>query len=276
MKPITNIKKLNKIANNIRQNIIKMLLKAGSGHSAGALGMADVFTALYFNILKHDPKRPNWPERDRVILSNGHICPVWYATLAEAGYFSKTKLATMRQLGSPLQGHPLYHSLPGIENTSGPLGQGIATAAGMAYAIQKLRQGRERVFCLESDGEHDEGQTWEAVMFAAKYKLSNLTVIVDRNHIQITGPTEKVMPLDSLKKKYEAFNWRVIEIDGNNIEAIIKACNQAKKISTRPVCVIANTIPGKGVSFMENNFEWHGRVPNQEETRLALRQLLVK
>ncbi|OGY92633.1 MAG: transketolase [Candidatus Komeilibacteria bacterium RIFCSPLOWO2_02_FULL_48_11] len=270
---ITNIKKLNKIANNIRQNIITMLLKAGSGHSAGSLGLADVFTALYFNVLKHDPKRPNWQERDRVILSNGHICPVWYATLAQAGYFPKRELWTLRQLGSPLQGHPRYHSAPGIENTSGPLGQGISVAAGLAYAIHELQKSHENVFCVTSDGEHDEGQTWEAVMFAAKHKLPNLTVIIDRNNIQISGQTEQVMPLDSLKDKYQAFNWHVIEIDGHNMEEIIAALNKAKSIVERPVCVIANTIPGKGVDFMEYNYEWHGKAPNTEEAERALRQL---
>ncbi|MDP1709372.1 MAG: transketolase, partial [Candidatus Komeilibacteria bacterium] len=197
-KEILNIKKLNKIANNIRQNIIKMLSLAGSGHAAGSLGMVDVFTAFYFNILKHDPKRPNWRDRDRLLLSNGHICPVWYATLAESGYFPKRELWSLRQLGSPLQGHPYYHSLPGIENTAGPLGQGISVAVGMAYALHYLQKSSANVYCLMSDGEHDEGQTWEAIMFAAKYKLPNLTVVIDRNNIQIDGPTEHVMPLDSL------------------------------------------------------------------------------
>lgn len=252
-----------------------MLAQAGSGHTAGSLGMADVFTALYFNVLKHNPKQPNWPLRDRVILSNGHICPVWYAALAEAGYFPKAKLATLRQLDSPLQGHPLYHSLPGIENTSGPLGQGVSVAAGVAYAL-RLKKTNPHVFCLSSDGEQNEGQVWEAVMFAAKYKLSNLTIIVDRNHIQIDGPTEKVMPLDSLKKKYEAFNWQVFEIDGHKMEEIIAAFKKARAAANRPVCVIANTIPGKGVSFMENKYEWHGKAPNQEEAARALRELNIK
>lgn len=268
-----NLRQLKKTANNIRENIIKMLVKAGSGHSAGPLGMADVFTALYFNVLKHDPKRPNWRERDRVILSNGHICPVWYATLAEAGYFNKRELWTLRQLGSGLQGHPHYHSLPGVENTAGPLGQGVSVAVGMAYALNKWENSKANVFCLTSDGEHNEGQTWEAVMFAAKHSLANLTLIIDRNNIQIDGPTEKVMPLDSLRAKYEAFNWHVLEVDGHNIEEIISACNKAKAIVERPVCIIAYTIPGKGVDFMEYDYKWHGNPPNQEQAKIALREL---
>jgi transketolase len=273
--PITNIKQLNKIANNIRQNVIKMLLKAGSGHSAGPLGMADVFTALYFTVLKHDPHRPNWKERDRVILSNGHICPVWYATLAEAGYFPKRELWTLRRLGSGLQGHPHRGELPGVENTSGPLGQGMSVAVGLAYGLYHLSKSKAQVYCLASDGEHDEGQTWEAIMFAAKHKLPNLTVIIDRNNIQIDGPTESVMPLDSLREKYEAFNWHVLEIDGHNIAEIIAACGEAKAITEKPVCIITHTIPGKGVDFMENNYLWHGKTPNEQEAEEALRQLLL-
>ena len=235
--------------------------------------MADVFTALYFNVLNHDPKRPNLKDRDRVILSAGHICPVWYATLAEAGYFPKRELWTLRKLGSGLQGHPHYHSIAGIENTSGPLGQGISIAAGMAYAIRYFQKSNEMVYCIMGDGEQNEGQVWEAVMFAAKYTLPNITVIIDRNNIQIDGPTEDVMPLDSLKAKYEGFNWHVIEVDGHNIEEIIDACNKAKAIVERPVCIIAHTIPGKGVKFMEGKYEWHGKPPKSAEAREALRQL---
>ncbi|MAG28557.1 transketolase [bacterium] len=273
MQPITDIKKLNKIANSIRQNIIKSLEQAKSGHSAGPLGMADVFTALYFNVLNHDPKRPNLKERDRVILSAGHICPVWYATLAEAGYFPKRELWTLRKLGSSLQGHPHFHSIAGVENTAGPLGQGISIATGMAYAIRYFQKSNEMVYCIMGDGEQDEGQVWEAVMFAAKYMLPNLTVIIDRNNIQIDGPTEEVMPLDSLKDKYEGFNWHVLEVDGHNIEEVIDACNKAKAIVERPVCIIAHTIPGKGVKFMEGKYEWHGKPPKSDEAREALHQL---
>src|SRR5581483_2875924 len=204
--------RLQTTANRIRQDVIKMLVAAGSGHSAGPLGMADVFTTLYFQVLRHDPRRPDWPERDRLVLSNGHICPVLYATLAEAGYFPVAELATLRQLGSRLQGHPHREKLPGLETSSGPLGSGLSQAAGMALVAK--RDGlRWRTYCLMSDGEHEEGNTWEAVMFAAKYRLHNLCAILDRNNIQIDGFTEEVMPLEPLKAKYEAFNWHVLEID---------------------------------------------------------------
>lgn len=266
------MERLKKKANAIRQDIVKMLLAAGSGHSAGSLGMADVFTALYFSVLKHDPKKPAWTERDRVVLSNGHICPVLYATLAHAGYFPKKELATLRQLGSRLQGHPHRGSLPGIENTSGPLGQGLSQAVGMAIAARMDKQ-KHVVYCLISDGEHDEGQTWEAVMLAGKLKLDNLTCIMDRNNIQIDGMTEDIMPLESLKAKYEAFNWHVIEIDGHNIQEIIDACAMAKAIVEKPVMILAHTIPGKGVDFMEFKYEWHGKPPNKEEAKLALHEL---
>lgn len=269
---LSDIKKLQEKANLIRQDIIKMLLEAGSGHSAGPLGMADIFTALYFNILKHDPAKPDWQERDRLILSNGHICPVRYATMAHAGYFPISELKTLRKLGSRLQGHPHRTALPGIETTSGPLGSGLSQAAGLALA-GKLNQARWRVICLMSDGEQEEGNTWEAAMFAGKYKINNLTALIDRNNIQIDGFTEDIMPLENLKAKYEAFNWHVIEIDGHNFEEIISAFNQAKAIFEEPTVIIAHTIPGKGVSFMENKFEWHGKPPNKEEAQIALEEL---
>ncbi len=259
-------------ANSIRQDIIKMLLEAGSGHSAGPLGMADVFTALYFKILNHDPKRPDWPERDRLVLSNGHICPVLYATLAHAGYFPKEELLTLRKLGSRLQGHPHRTSLPGLETTSGPLGSGLSEACGMALA-GRMDGAKWRVYCLISDGEQDEGNTWEAVMLAGKYRISNLVAIMDRNNIQIDGFTEDVMPLDDIKAKYEAFNWYVIEIDGHNFEQITSACMEAKTIFEKPTLIIARTIPGKGVDFMEHKFEWHGKPPNAEEAKKALDEL---
>ena len=261
------------MACNIRQDIIKMLLKAGSGHSAGPLGMADVFTALYFSgVLKHDPKKPNWPERDRVILSNGHICPVLYATLARAGYFPVKELLSLRKLGSRLQGHPHRGSLPGIENSSGPVAHSSSVAVGLAYAF-KMDKKKNLVYCLVGDGEQDEGQTWEAVMFAGKHKLDNLCFLMDRNNIQIDGYTENVMPLEPLKTKYEAFNWHVIEVDGHNIEAIVDAINQAKAIFEKPVMIICHTIPGKGVEFMEWEYSWHGKAPKPEEARKALKQL---
>mgnify|MGYP001600135497 CR=1 FL=1 len=282
---------LEKIANTIRQDIIAMLLAAGSGHSAGPLGMADVFTALYFgDVVKHDPKHPDDPNRDRVILSNGHICPVWYATLAHAGYFDRSELKTLRKLGSRLQGHPQRGSLPGIENTGGPLGQGLSQALGLAEAA-RLDAGSQHptgeagqlhpsgvgrpyhVWCLMSDGEHDEGQTWEAILYAGKRKLSNVTAILDRNHIQIDGTTEAVMPLEPLRKKYEAFNWYVLEVDGHNIPHIIDALDEARAIAEQPTLIIAHTIPGKGVDFMENDFVWHGKPPNAAEAKKALHEL---
>lgn len=253
----------------IRSSIISMLLAAGTGHSAGSLGMADVFAALYFNVLKHDPQNPAWPDRDRLLLSNGHICPVLYATLAEVGYFSKNELATLRKFGSPLQGHPHFGSLPGVENTSGPLGQGLSQAAGLAYAFS-LDQKQNLVYCLLSDGEHQEGQTWEAYMFAAKYGLYNLTAIIDRNNIQIEGRTEHIMPIEPLRAKLEAFGWHVQEVDGHNLEAIIDACHQAQAVSSAPSAIICHTIPGKGVDFMEGDYRWHGTPPNVGQAKQAL------
>jgi transketolase len=264
--------KLTVSANAIRQDIIKMLLAAGSGHSAGPLGMADVFTALYFEILNIDPQKPGWPERDRVVLSNGHINPVWYATLAHRGYFPVSELATLRKLGSRLQGHPHIGEPPGVENSGGPLGQGLSQAIGMALAAN-LDGKRWRVHALLSDGEHDEGQTWEAVMLAGKEKLHNLTAWVDRNNIQIDGFTEDVMPLEPLRGKYEAFNWHVLEIDGHNFDEIIAAAREAEAIYEKPTVIICHTIPGKGVDFMEADFAWHGKPPDAEQAKEALKQL---
>lgn len=270
--PKYKIEELQKIANDIRKDIIKMLVAAGSGHSAGPLGMADVFTALYFSIMNHDPKNPFWEDRDRLILSNGHICPVRYAAMAHAGYFPISELKTLRHLGTRLQGHPERLRLPGVETTSGPLGSGLAQASGYAYAA-RMDGKRFRVFCITSDGEHDEGNHWEAVFFAGKYNLSNLTLIVDRNNIQIDGHTEDVMPLEPLVDKYRSFNWSVIEIDGHNIETIIDAVDQARAIYENPTVIIAHTIPGKGVDFMENNPAWHGKPPTPEEAKIALKEL---
>jgi len=269
---ITNLKNLKLIANTIRQDIIKSLLAAGSGHSAGPLGMADVFTALYFNVIKHDPKNPLWDGRDRLVLSNGHICPVLYATMANAGYFPRSELLTLRKLGSRLQGHPHRTSLPGLETTSGPLGSGLSQAAGMAYAL-RMDKRKNKIFCITSDGEHDEGNTWEAIMFAGKNKLSNLIAIMDRNNIQIDGYTEEIMPLEPLRKKYEAFNWKVIDVDGNNIHHLIDALEEAKTVLEKPTMILAHTVPGKGVSFMENDYEWHGKPPNKEQAEQSLKEL---
>ena len=267
-----NFDQLQLKANAIRQDIVKMLEEAGSGHSAGPLGQADIWAALYFSIMNHDPKKPDWEERDRLILSCGHVAPVAYATLANAGYFDRKKLKTLRKLGSILQGHPEREKVPGIENTSGPLGSGLAQAAGYAYAA-RMDKNRFRVYCITSDGEHDEGNHWEAVAFAGKYNLANLTVFVDRNNIQIDGFTEDVMPLEPLEAKYKAFNWHVLDIDGHNIEVIIDAVGHAKAVYENPTVIICHTIPGKGVDFMENKFEWHGKPPNREEAREALNEL---
>lgn len=267
-----SLNELAKIANDIREDIIKMLLEAGSGHSAGSLGMADVFTTLYFSVLNHNPKNPHWAERDRVVLSNGHICPVWYATLAHAGYFPREELLTLRKINSRLQGHPHVGSLPGVENTGGPLGQGLSQAIGMSLAGQ-MDNMKYQVYTLMSDGELDEGQNWEAILFAGKNKITNLTTIIDRNNIQIDGVTESIMPLEPLKEKFESFNWHVLEINGHSFEEIINACETAKAIVEKPVAIIAHTIPGKGVDFMEFDYTWHGKPPNEEEAKKAMKEL---
>ena len=266
------IKYLEETANRVRQLIIETLVEAGSGHSAGPLGMADIFTALYFHVLNHDPKNPDWPERDRLILSNGHICPARYAAMAYAGYFPIEELKTLRKINSRLQGHPHRTALPGLESTSGPLGSGLSQACGAALA-SRLDSKKHRIYCLMSDGEQDCGNTWEAAMFAAKYKLSNLTAVIDRNNIQIDGFTENVMPLEPLRQKYEAFNWHVLEINGHNFYQIIDAFNEAKVIHEMPTLIIAHVTPGKGVSFMENDYGWHGKPPGKEEAEQALKEL---
>ncbi|MBD3359943.1 MAG: transketolase [Candidatus Buchananbacteria bacterium] len=272
MKKSYKVKQLQEKANIIRQDIIKMLAEAGSGHSAGSLGLADIFVALYFNILNHDPKKPKWEKRDRLCLSNGHVVPVRYAAMARSGYFSISKLKTLRKLGSPLQGHPSYHDFPALEHSSGPLGQGVSVAVGMALAA-KLKKQKHFVYCITSDGEHNEGQTWEAVMAAAKYKLDNLIFIVDRNMIQIDGFTKNIMPLNNLYEKYQAFKWHVQQIDGNDMKQILKSIEKAKQIKNKPKVIIAHTIPGKGVSFMENKWQWHGKVPSEIEAERALKEL---
>jgi transketolase len=268
-----SVKELQEKANDIREDLIKTLEHAGSGHSAGPLGLADIFTALYFDVLKHDPKHPDWNERDILLLSNGHCVPIRYVTMAHAGYFPKKELMTLRQLGSRLQGHPERTKLPGLENTSGPLGCGLSQAAGMSLAMRMDKTMHRWVYVVMGDGELDEGNIWEAAMLAGKYHLSNIIGIVDRNNIQIEGPTEKVMPLESLRDKWEAFGWHVIEIDGNDIEAVIDACNMAKAIVEKPVVILAHTVPGKGVDFMEYDFHWHGVPPNHEQAVKALKEL---
>jgi len=263
---------LEKIANNIRKSIIEMLSEAGSGHTAGPLGMADIFTLLYFHILKHDPKNPLWVNRDRLVLSNGHICPVLYATMAEAGYFEKEELKTLRKFGSRLQGHPHREFMPFTETSSGPLGSGLSQAVGMAIA-EKIYGGHKTIYALLSDGEHDEGNTWEAIMLAGKEKLSNLIVIIDRNNIQIDGNTERVMPLGDLKDKYKSFGWNAEDIDGHNFREINNAIYKAKSNRGAPSVIIANTIPGKGVKEWENDYRWHGKALTKKEAEIALEEL---
>jgi len=268
-----SIEDLEVISNEIRKSIVKMLVEAGSGHSAGPLGLADIFTALYFDVMQHDPQNPGWESRDIFLLSNGHCVPVQYASMAHAGYFSKDELMTLRKFGSRLQGHPERTKLPGLENTSGPLGCGLSQACGMALGMKLKGELQRRVYVIMGDGELDEGNVWEAAMFASKYNCHNITALIDRNNIQIDGPTEQVMPLENLKNKWEAFGWHVLEVDGNNIEAVIDAYAMARAIVEKPTVIIAHTIPGKDVDFMEYDFRWHGKAPNHDEAKLALKQL---
>ena len=260
------LKELEEKAMKVRGLLIEELVEAGSGHTAGPLGMADIFTALYFHILNHDPKNPEWEKRDRLILSNGHICPVRYATMALAGYFPIKELKTLRKFGTRLQGHPERERLPGIETTSGPLGSGLGQASGYAYAA-RMDKKQFRIYCIMSDGEQEAGNTWESAMFAGKYKLSNLTAIIDRNNIQIDGMTEDVMPLEPLEEKYKAFNWNVLNVDGHNIREFVDAVEKAKATVEKPTVIIAHTIPGKGVPDIEGDFLWHGIPPKPDEAK---------
>lgn len=267
------IKFLEEKANQIRQSLIDELVEAGSGHSAGPLGMADIFTLLYFHTLKHDPKNPDWEDRDRLVLSNGHICPIQYAAMAHAGYFPVEELKTLRKFGTRLQGHPHRTSLPGLETTSGPLGSGLSQAVGMAIA-SRMDGKKNFIYCLMSDGEHDAGQTWEAALLAGREKLWNLIGIIDRNNIQIDGMTENIMPLEPLRAKYGAFGWHVIEANGHDFLEMHMAIEQAQVIQEKPSLIIAHTIPGKGVSFMERDYTWHGKPPTKpEEINQALNDL---
>ena len=266
------IEELYKTSNKLKQTVIDMLTEAGSGHTAGSLGTAEIFTALYFQILNINPKKPYKKDRDRFLLSNGHICPIWYATLSERGFFPKSELWKLRKINSKLQGHPKKNSLPGIENTSGSLGQGLSQAIGIAIAA-KMDNLDYRIYCMTGDGELNEGQIWESAMFAPNKKLNNITWIIDRNNIQSDGKTEDVMPLENLKDKLESFNWFVIEINGHSIEEIISACKMAKSITQRPTAIIAHTIPGEGIEFMENNYQWHGKVPSKKEAIAAKEEL---
>lgn len=277
MSTLTDAKivELRKKANDIRESIISMLVEAGSGHTAGPLGMADIFTLLYFHVLHHDPKNPSMESRDRLILSNGHICPVLYATMAHSGYMPIEELKTLRKFGSRLQGHPHREYMPWLETSSGPLGAGLSQAVGMALAIRMDEglQSDKYVYCMLGDGELDEGNNWEAIMLAGKEKLRNVIAIIDRNNIQIDGYTENIMPLESLKEKWEAFNWHVLEVDGHNFESVNTAIMQAKAIFEKPSVIIAHTIPGKGVKEFERDYTWHGKPPNKEEAQMALKEL---
>lgn len=270
---LTDLKALRLKAVDIRVDLLKALAAAGSGHSGGPLGFADVVTALFFNAANIDPKNITWPERDRILLSHGHICPLLYSTMAHAGYFPVEELMTLRKLGTRLQGHPHREALPGLETTSGPLGCGISQGAGMALGLKMDGKKQQRVWVLSSDGEQQEGNIWEGVMFAAAKKLDNLTVIMDRNFIQIDGNTEDVLPLEPVADKYRAFNWHVLEVDGHNMEAVVDAMEESRNLHHRPTLIIANVIPGKGVSFMENDYLWHGKPPTAEELTRALADL---
>ncbi|HEY5341342.1 MAG TPA: transketolase [Candidatus Aquilonibacter sp.] len=265
-------KELELTANDVRQGIIRSLCAAGSGHSAGSLDMADVFTALYGHVMRHDPQRPDWPDRDRLLLSCGHITPVRYSAMAAFGYIPVEELLTLRKFGTRLQGHPERVKLPAVETTSGPLGEGLAQGTGMALGARI--DGKDfHVYVVTSDGEHECGLHWEAMMTAAKFKLANLTCIVDRNFIQIDGSTEDVMPLEPLADKYRAFNWAVFDCDGNDIGSFVDAVERAHRVDDRPQAIIANTVPGKGVSYMEGDYTWHGKPPNKEQADVALREL---
>ncbi len=268
------ISQLQHKANDLRTDVIRMLEAAGSGHTAGSLDLAEILTALYFNIMNINPSDPDKADRDILLLSNGHTVPIQYAAMAEAGFFEKDELLTLRKLGSRLQGHPERVKLPGLENTSGPLGSGLSQASGYAYSLQYLHNEKHRfVYTIMGDGELDEGNVWEAAMFAGKYKLSQLIAFIDRNNIQIDGTTEEVMPLENLRLKWESFGWHVIEIDGHNIRSIIDAVNMAKAITNRPCMIIAYTIPGKGIKFMEYDCKWHGMAPNNNQAADALQEL---
>ena len=254
---------LEKKATAIRRSVVDMLIEAKSGHLAGALGMADIFTYLYFYGLKHDPKNPKWKYRDRLVLSNGHICPVLYASMAHSGYFPVAELKTLRKFDSRLQGHPHRDFLPMLETSSGPLGSGLSQTIGMALAdrIDSGKSSGREFYCLMSDGELDEGNSWEAIMLAAREKIQNLTVIIDRNNIQIDGYTEEIMPLNPLVDKWRSFNWHVQEINGHDFREIDRAVTEARSVFGRPSVIIAHTIPSKGIPSFEKKFEWHGKPP---------------
>lgn len=268
-----NIEDLKQKAKEIRKDIIEEVYSANSGHPGGSLSIADIMAVLYFNELNIDEKNPRWEERDRLVLSKGHCSPALYAALAERGFFEKEKLKTFRKIDSSLQGHPDLNKVPGVDMTSGSLGQGLSVANGMAIA-GKLDKKSYRVYAIVGDGEIEEGQIWEAAMTANKYKLDNLCVIVDNNNLQIDGTIEEVMSSYPIDKKFESFGFNVINIDGHDYEQILKAFETAKNTKEKPTCIIAKTIKGKGVSFMENKSEWHGKAPSEEQYNQAINELL--
>ena len=272
MEKINNIEELSKIAKNIRRDIIEEVYNAQSGHPGGSLSIADIMTVLYFNEMNIDPKNPQNTERDRLVLSKGHCAPALYSTLANRGYFNKSELKTLRKLNSKLQGHPDMNKVPGVDMSTGSLGQGLSAACGMAIA-GKLDNKNYRVYCIMGDGEIEEGQVWEAAMSASKYKLDNLCVIVDNNNLQIDGTIEEVMSSYPIDEKFKSFGFQIINIDGHNYQEIIDAFDVAKNIKEKPVCIIAKTIKGKGISFMENKVEWHGKATNEEQYKQAMEEL---
>jgi len=267
-----SVKQMEDVAKRLRRHIIMMTGKAGSGHPGGSLSAVEIVTALYFKLLRHDPSNPRWPERDRFILSKGHAAPVLYAALAECGYFPAEELTTLRQIDSCLQGHTDCKSTPGVEMSAGSLGQGLSFAIGVALA-GRLNSQAYTVYALLGDGECDEGQVWEAAMAAAHFKLDNMVAIVDNNGLQIDGWNRDVMNLDPFADKWRAFGWNVIEVDGHNLAAVIDALEKAKSVKGQPAVIIARTIKGKGVSFMENNADFHGKAPNASEVEIALKEL---
>ena len=263
---------LEKMAKQLRRHVITMIATAGSGHPGGSLSAADIVTALYFKVMRHDPKNPQWPDRDRFVLSKGHAAPILYAALAECGYFPVEELSTLRKLGSRLQGHTDRRLTPGVEMSAGSLGQGLSYGIGIALA-GKLDKRDYHVYVLLGDGECEEGQVWEAAMFAPHFQTDNLTAIVDHNGIQLDGRCCDVMGIEPLADKWRAFNWHVIDVDGHDINQILQALKKAGDIKGKPTVIIAHTVKGKGVSFMENNVDFHGKAPNPQQTEQALKEL---
>jgi transketolase len=270
--PPMSVEELKTMAATIRRDIIEMIHAAGSGHPGGSLSATDVVTALYFRVMRIDPQNPDWPDRDRFILSKGHACPVWYAALAERGYYDRSHLGTLRKINSILQGHADMKKTPGVDMTVGSLGQGFSAGIGMALS-GKLRKKDYHVWVVIGDGEMQEGAVWEAAMAGAKWKLDNLTVILDRNRLQNDDFVDDTMPVDPVPDKWLAFNWNVVEIDGHNMEKIVSALEEAKTVKGKPTIIIAHTVKGKGVSFMENVAVWHGKAPSDEQARQALEEI---